>query len=122
MQPARWPFVHEAELTMAEDGDDRDPGAVITLALCGSWEHPPPCPLAAHHTAVDRSGDRLTLRVVFASRPADESEVRRRIDEALTGRQGPGPDGFEVGWSVLSSGPDTLRPAERELGTRLASG
>ncbi len=107
---------------MPADGDEGGPGAAITLALCGSWEHPPPCPLAAHHTAVDRSSDRLTLRVVFASRPADESEVRRRIGEALTGRQGPESDCVEVGWSVLSSGPGALRPDERELGTRLASG
>ncbi|ACL38277.1 conserved hypothetical protein [Pseudarthrobacter chlorophenolicus A6] len=42
-------YVHAASLRMEYDGDAGAPGAAITLALCGQWEHPPPCPLAAHH-------------------------------------------------------------------------
>ena len=33
------------------------PGGAITVALCGSWDHEPPCPLAPHHTRAHRSGD-----------------------------------------------------------------
>jgi hypothetical protein len=44
--------VHAATLLMADAAADAAaPGAAITVALCGSWEHPPPCPLAAHHTS-----------------------------------------------------------------------
>ena len=69
---------------MAADGDVRAPGAAITVALCGHWEHEPPCPLAPHHTDVRRAGDQIRLRVLFATEPATEAEVRRRIEAALS--------------------------------------
>ncbi len=47
----RHAFVHEAILTMGAAGDERAPGAAITIALCGRLDHEPPCPLAPHHTA-----------------------------------------------------------------------
>ncbi|MEX5721628.1 hypothetical protein [Geodermatophilus maliterrae] len=43
-------FAHDGLLSMEPGADDRAPGGVITVALCGSWEHEPPCPLAPHHT------------------------------------------------------------------------
>ncbi|KQC37143.1 MULTISPECIES: hypothetical protein [Frankia] len=42
----RRPFAHEFVLVLAPGGDERAPGAAITAALCGRWEHPPPCPQA----------------------------------------------------------------------------
>jgi hypothetical protein len=53
---AREAFAHDAVVELAADGDDRAPGGAITVALCGSWSHEPPCPLAPHHTAAERSG------------------------------------------------------------------
>jgi hypothetical protein len=117
------PFVHRAVLSPPADGDDRGPGGAITLALCGSWEHPPPCPLAPHRTAVEPSADGLLhLRIVFACRPDDEARVRHLIAGALTGPPISGPDGVEPTWSVVDVGPGALRPDERDLAARLASG
>jgi hypothetical protein len=50
-------FAHEAVVAMGADEDVGAPGAAVTVALCGHWEHDPPCPLAAHHTAAERDGD-----------------------------------------------------------------
>ena len=61
----RVPFAHEAVVRMAADGDIRAPGAAITVALCGHWEHEPPCPLAEHLTTAERVGDELRLRIAF---------------------------------------------------------
>jgi hypothetical protein len=69
-------YAHTA--TLRAVADDAAPGAAVTVALCGRVEHEPPCPLAAHHTAADRAGDELHLRILFAADPADEPEVRRR--------------------------------------------
>ncbi len=52
----RQAFAHEAKVGMATDGDSRAPGAAITVALCGRWDHEPPCPLSPHHTQADRIG------------------------------------------------------------------
>src|SRR5947209_12526026 len=99
----REPFAHEAVLVMAPDADVRARGAAITVALCGHWEHEPPCPLAAHHTRADRDGERVTVRTLFATEPDREAEVRRRIDAALTD-----------GWEVSGSGPSPVVAGERD--------
>lgn len=116
------PFVHQAVVTLPATGDDRGPGGAITLALCGSWEHPPPCPLAPHQTALERSPDGVGLRIVFACRPAGETRVRRLIADALAYGRQIGPDGVERTWALVSNGPGTLRPDERDLAARLAGG
>ena len=33
---------------MEPDADVQAPGAAVTVALCGHWEHEPPGPLAPH--------------------------------------------------------------------------
>jgi hypothetical protein len=68
----RQPFAHEAVLTIDADGDVGAPGAAITVALCGHWDHEPPCPLAPHHTAAERVGDDVHMRTLFAVEPARE--------------------------------------------------
>ena len=87
--------------------DVRAIGGAVTVALCGHWEHEPPCPLAPHHTGTRVSGDEVSVRVLFAAEPGDEAEVRRRIDTALTE------------WEVRGSRPGTLRPEEAEHAERL---
>ena len=114
-------FVHEAVITMAADADERAPGAAITIALCGSWEHEPPCPLAPHHTAADRAGDEVRLRVVFATEPSSEAEVRTRINAALAEGTRTDPDGKRSQWRLDQAYPANLTPEELDLGRRIAA-
>ncbi|WP_432834156.1 hypothetical protein [Dactylosporangium sp. CA-092794] len=113
-------FAHVAVLEMADEGDTRAPGGAITLALCGGWEHEPPCPLAAHHTATEQAGDLVRLRILFAADPSDEPEVRRRIDTALGDGQLHGPDGTITRWRLRESRADTVAPEETAHAARLA--
>jgi hypothetical protein len=115
----RTSFAHDAVLALAPDGDDRAPGGAITAALCGSPSHQPPCPLAPHHTGVSRSGTEVTLRVLFACDPGQESEVRGLVEAALARGRGDDPDGVRTSWSVLRTGASPVRPAEREHAERL---
>ncbi|MGN7252904.1 hypothetical protein [Arthrobacter sp. SAFR-014] len=86
MTPLRSAYVHLATVAMdaARDGmpapDTAALGAAVTLELCGSWDHPPPCPLAPHHTRPEQKGDTVTLRIIFATGPANEALVRSCID------------------------------------------
>ncbi|WP_410554259.1 hypothetical protein [Arthrobacter globiformis] len=97
-------------------------GAAVTRELCGSWDHEPPCPLAPHHTRPEKDGDTVTLRIIFATEPANEALVRSRIDSAL--RQGSltGPDGRTSRWAFLGGGPGVLDPSEAEHAERLSGG
>jgi hypothetical protein len=114
-------FAHEAVVIMGADGDVRAPGAAVTVALCGHWEHEPPCPLAPHHTAAERSGDgdEVRLRVLFAAEPAAEAEVRSRIEAALSRSGLTGPDGTTTRWRLHSARPAPVREDEREHADRL---
>jgi hypothetical protein len=117
---SRRAFAHAAVLALQPGADRRAPGGAVTLALCGSWEHEPPCPLAPHNTAVEGPDDALDVRVVFAAQADAEDEVRRRIDGALAGGETTGPDGTSSRWRLVEAGPDELRDGERDLGARLA--
>jgi hypothetical protein len=97
---------------MEAGGDERAPGAAITVALCGHWEHEPPCPLAPHSTSAERSGGQVRLRVLFAAEPAAEAEVRRRIDAALSAEGLTLPDGATARWRLRSAQPGVLRDDE----------
>jgi hypothetical protein len=120
-------FAHEAELLMeqaaASDEPDGAPGAAITVALCGHWEHDGPCPLAPHHTQAERDGAVLRVRTIFAVEPAREALVRERIESALAaGRLGTPSDQAPARWQLHSSGPSALRPEEAEHARRLSTG
>ena len=116
----RQAFAHDAVLTMGGDDDLRAPGAAITVALCGHWEHEPPCPLAPHHTAAERVGDEVRLRTLFAVEPAREAEVRDLIRDALAAGRLVGGDGRESRWSLRSSRSAVVRSGEEEHARRLA--
>jgi hypothetical protein len=91
-------------VVLGPDGDPAAPGGAITVALCGDWEHEPPCPLAPHHTEATRdAGDRVRLRVLFTVEPEREAEVRSLIDSALASGRQSGPDGRVTTWTVVSS-------------------
>ncbi|MGY1699972.1 hypothetical protein [Geodermatophilus sp. SYSU D00766] len=115
-------FAHDAVLSMAVGADERAPGGAITVALCGNWEHEPPCPLAPHHTRALRAGDELRLRVLFAAEPGDEQRVRGTIDDALAAGTGATPSGGTVSWRLVGTWPSEVRPEEQEHAARLAEG
>jgi hypothetical protein len=98
----RQAFVHEAVLVMEPDADVRAPGAAVTVALCGHWDHEPPCPLAPHWVGTDEDDGELRVRVLFAAEPDTEAQIRHLIDQALSG-QLKFPDGFTTPWRLRTS-------------------
>lgn len=107
----RQAFAHEAILVMAAEADERAPGAAVTVALCGHWDHEPPCPLSPHFVRTSRVDGELHVRVLFATEPETEHEVRWRIERALSG-QWRFPDGFTTPWQLRESRPGDVSPAE----------
>jgi hypothetical protein len=103
-------LVIEADLDLGPGTDTRAPGAAVTVALCGHWEHEGPCRWP-HHSAL-RQGDPARLRTVVV--PGDDAEeVRRRVRAAL---------GADPGWRLVRCGDSPLAPGERALARRLAEG
>src|SRR5215216_3199746 len=94
----RQAFAHEAVLDMPPAADLGAPGAAVTVALCGRWNHEPPCPLAPHHSSADRVGDQVRVRVLFAAEPEVEDAVRERIDRALSEGRLNGTEGETTVW------------------------
>jgi hypothetical protein len=93
-------FAHDAILLLAPDADRRAPGAAVTVALCGHWDHEPPCPLAPHVSQGTWQGGALQLRILFAVAPAMEDIVRGHIEAALRGGELRGPDGVLTRWRL----------------------
>ncbi|ONH61882.1 hypothetical protein CcI49_03480 [Frankia sp. CcI49] len=118
----RQAFAHEALVEMPSDADIHAPGAAVTVALCGHWDHPPPCPDAPHHTAAVRTPDGVRLRILFATEPPGELPVRRRIEEALRAGWLRGPDGTVTRWRLLGCNASSVTAAETAHGARLADG
>ncbi|MFD2094059.1 hypothetical protein [Blastococcus deserti] len=115
----RQAFAHTAVLVLEDGGDERTPGGAITLALCGSWSHDPPCPLAPHHTRVHRAGGELTLRLLFAAEPGDEERVRSVVDGVLARGWGDSPDGSRTTWELVESYASSVLPEEEAHARRL---
>src|SRR4029077_29346 len=116
-------YAHDAVVILDSGGDARAPGGAITVALCGHWDHEPPCPLAPHHTDVKPAGDdTVPLRGLFAADPDDEPRVRSLIGEALSSGRLTGPDGRVTRWMVESCGAGHVRnDHDRHDATLLAS-
>ncbi len=112
-------FAHDAVLVMGPEADLRAPGGAVTTALCGHWEHVPPCPLAAHHTHAERIDGQVRVRILFATEPDREEQVRGLIDAALAAGAFAGPDGTASFWSVLTSGRSEITPEESAHAARL---
>ncbi len=104
---------------MGRDEDTRAPGAAITTALCGRWEHEPPCPLAPHHSKAHRAGEAVYIRTLFAAEPGKENDVRNRIDEALAIGWSQGPGGGTTRWKLESSQSSAITAYEAENAQRL---
>lgn len=80
----------------------------MTVALCGHWEHEPPCRWP-HNNELDDAG---LFRTLFIAQAAEEDEVRERISAAL--RSG-------LGWHVDAECPREVAPGERKLAERLSA-
>lgn len=112
-------FAHQAVVEIDPQGDERALGGAITVELCGSLDHEPPCRLAAHHTEAQRVGDTVTLRVLFAAEPAQEAIVRERVGAALSAGRFTGPDQVLSEWRLLGAGPAAVLPRESDQADRL---
>jgi hypothetical protein len=117
----RQAFAHDAVLAMDVSADVNALGAAVTVALCGHWDHDPPCPLAPHHSHAERSdGDVVHLRVLFATEPDREDTVRQIIDSALrTGALAAFSDSTTVRWQFRSSSATSVKDEERAHAERL---
>ena len=119
---ARGAYAHDAVVVLDPGGDSAALGGAITVALCGDWDHPPPCPLAPHHTnAVRADGDTVRLRVLFAADADREAQVRSLIGKALASGRLPGPDGRVTTWTLQSSAAASVRPDEADHAARLVA-
>src|SRR3954470_16345901 len=120
---ARAAYAHAAVVVLDPRGDARAPGGAITVALCGHWDHQPPCPLAPHHTdATPEGDDTFRVRILFAAEPADKQRVRSLIEQALSSGRLTGPDGRVTRWMVESTCASDLRPDESDHAARLLAG
>jgi hypothetical protein len=115
----RHAFAHEAVLDMAPAADLGAPGAAVTVALCGHWNHERPCPLAPHHSSAERVGDQVRVRVLFAAEPEMEDAIRERIERALSEGRLNGPEGETTVWKLRSSQRSRVRSQERDHVERL---
>ncbi|MCV7331676.1 hypothetical protein H7J81_16365 [Mycobacterium cookii] len=106
---------------MQTGGSPNAPGAAITVALCGGWDHPPPCPLAPHYVSNVRTGETVTLRVLFATEAENEARVRALIGGALETGRLTGPDGEVATWQLRSASPGEIRADEREHAAHLVA-
>ena len=114
----RQAFAHEATLIMEPDADVRAPGAAVTVALCGHWDHDPPCPLAPHHVRADQTDGEVRITILFATEPETEQRVRHLIELALSGQM-TFPDGFTTPWRLQSSRPSQVSAEETDHARRL---
>ncbi len=112
-------FAHVAVLDMDSDADTRAPGAAITVALCGHWEHEPPCPVAPHHNHAEWADGRVRVRTVFVAEPHREAEVRRLIEAALSSGQLRRTNGVTTSWQLLSTEPSAVSTGEAVHAQRL---
>ncbi len=112
-------YVQDALVRMDPMDDADAVGAAVTVALCGDWQHEPPCPLAPHHTRTHREERTVQVRILFATEPPLQAKVRRRIDRALSEGTATTPAGDTVSWQLLTSEVGVVRENEREHGQRL---
>jgi hypothetical protein len=99
------PYVVEATIRFRADADVRAPGGLVTIALCGHWDHDGPCRWP-HRTEADE--DRL--RVLYVAQPDEQYLVQALIEGALhtTG----------TAWTVDRCGPAEPTADETRLAAR----
>ncbi len=97
-----YPYRNEYRLHLNADADKRSPGAAVTVALCGHWEHDGSCRWP-HYSSISQTENGLHRLVVEFDAPANElQEVITRIEAALKAGQLKGPDGRLSEWQFLN--------------------
>jgi hypothetical protein len=112
-------FAHDAVVAMRDGDSPNALGGAIAKALCGGWDHQPPCPLAPHYVSNVPAGETVAVRVVFATEPVDEQRVRALIGDALATGQLTVPDGGVAQWELHSASAGVLRADEEDLAADL---
>lgn len=112
-------FVQCATILLEADADPAAPGGAVTLALCGSWDHPGACRWP-HQTSATWDERRGEVRVVFVAEATEETQVRALIDGALAGGDCMGPDGKRSRWQATESATGVLSENEAPWGARIA--
>jgi hypothetical protein len=113
MSVVREAYAHDAVVTMQPGGSPNALGGAITVALCGHWDHTPPCPLAPHYVTAVPDGETVAVRILFATEPANERRVRSLIEEALATGRLTGPDAGAT-WQLSSATRGTLLAEEQD--------
>jgi hypothetical protein len=67
----------------------------------------------------DQTGETVTLRVLFATEPANEQRVRSLIDETLVAGELTVPDGGVAHWQLRSAASGSVRANEEDLAADL---
>jgi hypothetical protein len=106
---------------MPRGGSPNALGGAITIALCGHWDHTPPCPVAPHYVTALPDGETVAVRILFATEPSNERRVRALIAEALATGELAGPDGGVATWQLSSTAPGNVRPEEQDHAAGLIS-
>jgi hypothetical protein len=97
---------------MDDDADPAAPGAAVTVALCGDWEHTGPCRWP-HNNAIVANSVPARFRTLFVANGSDEQTVRDLIVNGLTS---------VPGWFIVSSGARPIAASEHDLAERLLRG
>jgi len=102
MREPDYPHFKTYVLRLKKDADERSPGAAVTVALCGHWEHDGSCRWP-HYSSISQTGNGLHRLVVEFDAPADElKEVTARVEAALKAGQLEDPDGRLSQWQFLN--------------------
>jgi len=107
-------FVHAAHLRLAADGDERAPGAAVTTALCGHWEHESACRWPHNTDIARRDGQDIHIRIVVGCRPDERPAVQATIVGALEASTLDGPTGLTT-WTVVDQGSAEATSEEQAL-------
>ena len=114
----RQAFAHEAVLVMESDADVRAPGAAVAVALCGHWDHEPPCPLSPHRVSADE--DDGSCACGSCLRPSQTQKARSGISSTVApSGQMKFPDGFTTPWRLRASWPSEVSALETDHAERL---
>jgi len=105
-------YIHEVEILLNDDTDERAPGGAVTVALCGHWEHAGVCRWP-HNNEMARDGKRGRVRTVFVASEDEEMVVRQRIDRALRESET---------WTMVGHTEREMTPEERLLAEKLERG
>ena len=94
-------YNHNLEFTLliTQNGDVRAPGAAVTVALCGHWDHEGACRWP-HHSLIQTDGVNHRLTVRFNAPDHELAVVESLIHKAVQSGQLTGPDGRVTQWTV----------------------